>query len=224
MNTTKFLLSIAIVLMSTNTLADLEKKETPEAEKPLLKPESNSQEAPPKIEGSKPQENTAIDAVSQAKDINEKATKFLLNFTGIATNIISAYKEADDRTRLSEQYKKIKSITDPNDLYANLKISTPQLVEELKDITNSPEFLEQSKKVSAENIALIKSSMLGFMISTLQLKKLLDSGKTLTSSMTPNNVANPEIMRASQNLLLATNAMSSLMTAMPKLINLKAQQ
>jgi hypothetical protein len=34
MNTTKFLLSIAIVLMSTNTLADLEKKETPEAEKP----------------------------------------------------------------------------------------------------------------------------------------------------------------------------------------------
>ena len=105
-----------------------------------------------------------------------------------------------------------------------MKVSTPQLVEELKEITNSPEFLEQSKKVSAENIALIKSSMFGFMISTLQLKKLLDSGKALTSSIAPNNVADPEIMRAAQNLSLATNAMTSLMTAMPKLINLKAQQ
>ena len=224
MKTTKFLLSIAIVLISTITLADQEKKETPETEKPLLKSESNTQEVSPKIEGSKPQENTGSDPVALAKDINEKATKFLLNFSGIATNIISAYKETDDRTRLQDQCKKIKSITDPNDLSANLKVSTPQLVEELKEITNSPEFLEQSKKVSAENIALIKSSMFGFMISTLQLKKLLDSGKALTSSIAPNNVADPEIMRAAQNLSLATNAMTSLMTAMPKLINLKAQQ
>jgi hypothetical protein len=159
---------------------------------------------------------------ADVKDFLGRSFKIELTASKAYLAIVAAYAKEEDRAKYQSLFQELGKLTDPKEAGAKLQQVRESTEAEIKRLAESKDLKDQTEKLSEEKQKQIGRAVGNIFYAALQAKGVIDSGKSLITSVSRNPFDIPKVEPAVGAIERLGSALSLGAGAMGKFVDVLA--